>query len=214
MCTSIICAYVSTCVCVYTQNNKTAKSEIWGFRAPPEVIWSTLLLEQDHHQPVAQDKVHNIFKKGDSTASLGSLVPVLNQPQTKKVVYCGILLTFRRSFLCFNWWLFPMALLLGITKNSLTSSWHGVPALYYKLLCSWVALSTYWCMEIFLPRYRTRQFPLLNLKVFLWAHSSSLLRFCCMAEPMAASSPILCYLQRFWGYILPHHPGHLNKKKV
>lgn len=115
-------------------------------------------------------------------------MPVLNQPQTKKVFCCGLLLTFRRSFLCFSLWPFPMVLLLGTTEDSFTPSHHGVPALYHHPLCSWVALSIYWCTELFLPRRRTCQFPLLNSMVFLWAHFSSLSKFY-MAAQMAASSP-------------------------
>lgn len=163
----------------------------WGCRAPLEVFWSTLLLlfEQGHQEPVAQDQVHNIFKEGDSTTSVSNLVPVLSHLQSKKVFCCDILLVFRRILLCFSLWSFSMILPLGTTENSLTPSQHGVPALYCKLLCSWMALSIYWRMELFLPRCRTCQFPLLNLMRFLWAHFSSLSRFLYMAAQMATTFP-------------------------
>lgn len=140
--TSVICVYVGTCISVHIQSNKVAEPqrfEVLGCLQRSSGPCS--YLQQGHQDPVAQNQVHNIFKKRDSITSLGSLVPVVSQPQSKKVFYCGILLTFRRSLLCFCLWQFPMVLLLGTTEKSLTPS-HGVPFTINYFAAGWLSEST------------------------------------------------------------------------
>lgn len=64
---------------------------------------------------------------------------------------------------------------------------------YSRLLSSWVPLILSWCLRLFLLRFRTFQFPLLNLMRFLSPHLSSLPRSLWMAvwpsdEPATPSS--------------------------
>ena len=80
-----------------------------------------------------------------------------------------------------------------------------------KLLSSWVTLSKYWCMELFLPRCRTLKFSLLHFIRFLPAHFSNMLRPTgwhqnpLVYQPLL---PVLCRQQTCWECTLPRHPDH------
>lgn len=80
----------------------------------------------------------------------------------------------------------------GCVAGSCSRWWPPGPPSHFLPSCfpaGWPP-SLYRCLGLFLPRYRTCYFPLLNVKRFLPAHLSSLSRSLCMAAWPSGTSTI------------------------
>lgn len=83
----------------------------------------------------------------------------------------------------------------GTLLTQVQLSVHQDPLFSVKLLSSWVALSIYWYMRLFLPRCRTLYFFLLNFIRFLSTHFSNLLICLWMAaQPSGISATVFSFV--------------------
>lgn len=207
MCASIIYVGAGTGLYVHTQNHKIADSQ------RVEVAWD---LPRSSGPPSCSSRVtkSQLSRTKFTIWSIGEI----QLPPWATWCQCSVTLRVKKCSIVTSFWCSEGTSSVSVCDHCLrfcngtplNIAWvlHNTVTHSCKLLCSWVALSIYRCMELFLPRCRTCQFPLLNS-----------MGFCEPISPVFQSSStwqhkwqpvllILCHLQRCWGSILSHHLGH------